>query len=107
MRNFSQFKSKSAHLSEFMATPAAKFISVQATDIVEYELSIDKLGEQDVKALESELTDPRFETDYWKEQINMMLKLGKKSEQQAFAGKGLDYLTDNYLPERLGEMGII
>jgi len=52
-----------------------------------------------------ELTDPRFETDYWKEQINLMLKIGKKAEQQAFAGKGLDYVTDTYLPERLGEMG--
>jgi len=28
----------------------------------------------------------------------MMLKLGKKSEQQAFAGKGLDYVTNTYLP---------
>ena len=67
----------------------------------------DKLNEQDIKALQSELTDPRFDTDYWKEQINMMLKLGKKSEQQAFAGKGLDYVTDVYLPERLGEMGVV
>ncbi len=98
---------KTAHLSEFMATPASKFIGVQSSDIVEYELSTDKLNDQDIKALESELTDPRFETDYWKEQINMMLKLGKKSEQQAFAGKGLDYVTDTYLPERLGEMGVL
>jgi len=79
---------KSAHLSEFMATPAAKFIGVQASDIVEYELSTDKLNDQDIKALESELTDPRFDTPYWKEQINLMLKIGKKAEQQAFAGKG-------------------
>jgi len=98
---------KSAHLSEYMATPAAKFIGVQASDIVEYELSTDKLNDQDIKALQSELTDPRFETDYWKEQINLMLKIGKKAEQQAFAGKGLDYVTDTYLPERLGEMGVI
>jgi DNA topoisomerase-6 subunit A len=98
---------KSAHLSEFMATPAAKFIGVQSSDILEYELSTDKLNDQDIKALQSELTDPRFDTDYWKEQINLMLKIGKKSEQQAFAGKGLDYVTDTYLPERLTEMGVI
>jgi DNA topoisomerase-6 subunit A len=36
-----------------------------------------------------------------------MLKIGKKAEQQAFAGKGLDYVTDKYLPERLTEMGVI
>jgi len=46
------------------------------------------LNDQDIKALESELTDPRFDTPYWKEQINLMLKIGKKAEQQAFAGRG-------------------
>lgn len=98
---------KSAHLSEFMATPSAKFIGVQPSDIIEYELSTDKLNEQDIKALESELTDPRFDTPYWKEQINLQLKLGKKAEQQAFAGKGLDFVTEQYLPERLKELGVI
>jgi DNA topoisomerase-6 subunit A len=29
-----------------------------------------------------------------------------EEEQKAFAGKGLDYVTDTYLPERLGEMGV-
>jgi DNA topoisomerase-6 subunit A len=29
----------------------------------------------------------------------------ENSEQQTFAEKGLDYVTDTYLPERLGEMG--
>lgn len=53
---------KSAHLSEFMATPSAKFLGVQPTDILEYELSTDKLNEQDIKALHSELSDPRFDT---------------------------------------------
>jgi len=98
---------KSAHLSEFMATPEAKFIGVQPTDIVEYELSTDKLNEQDIKALHSELSDPRFDTDYWKGQIQLQLDIGKKAEQQAFAGKGLDYVTDVYLPERLQELDVI
>jgi len=98
---------KSAHLSEFMATPSAKFLGVQPSDILEYELSTDKLNEQDIKALHSELSDPRFDTDYWHQQINLQLEIGKKAEQQAFAGKGLDYVTDTYLPERLREMGVI
>jgi DNA topoisomerase-6 subunit A len=66
---------RSASLSEFIATTAAKFIGVQTSDIVEYELSTDKLNDHDIKVLESELADLRFETDYWKEQINMMLKV--------------------------------
>jgi|GEM_PF-10988 len=98
---------KSAHLSEYMATPDAKFIGVQPSDIVEYELATDKLSEQDIAALRSELSDPRFESEYWKQQINLQLKIGKKAEQQAFAGKGLDFVTETYLPERLKDLGII
>ena len=98
---------KSAHLSEYLAAPKALFLGVQPSDIVEYSLSTDKLTDQDIAALKSELTDPRFDTEYWKEQINLQLKLGKKSEQQAFAGKGLDFVTDTYLPARLSEMGVV
>jgi DNA topoisomerase-6 subunit A len=98
---------KSAHLSEHMATPGSHFIGVQPSDIVEYELSTDKLTDKDVSALRSELSDPRFESDYWKEQISLQLDIGKKAEQQAFAGKGLDFVTDTYLPNRLSELGII
>lgn len=98
---------KTAHLSEYMATPGAQFLGVQPSDIIEYDLSTDKLTNQDIKALHSELEDPRFNTEYWKHQINLQLELGKKAEQQAFAGKGLDYVTDTYLPARLSEMGIL
>lgn len=97
---------KSAHLSEHLVTPTAKFVGVQPTDIVDYNLSTDKLTDQDMHALRSELTDPRFNTDYWKKQIQLQIDLKKKAEQQAFAGKGLDYVTKTYLPERLSELGI-
>jgi hypothetical protein len=29
------------------------------------------------------------------------------AEQQALAKYGLDYVTDKYLPEKLGEMGVL
>ncbi len=66
-----------------------------------------KLTEQDINALRSELSDPRFESEYWKEQIQLQLDIGKKAEQQAFAGKGLDFVTEVYLPNRLKEMGMV
>ncbi|MFD1562004.1 DNA topoisomerase IV subunit A [Haloarchaeobius amylolyticus] len=98
---------KSAHLSEYLATPEAQFIGIQPADIVEYDLPTDPLSDSDVNALESELEDPRFQTDYWEEQIELQLDLGKKSEQQALASHGLDFVTETYLPERLGEMGVL
>lgn len=98
---------KSAHLSKYLATPEAQFIGVQPEDIVEYDLPTDPLADSDVNALESELEDPRFQTDYWEEQIELQLDIEKKSEQQALASYGLDFVTDTYLPERLDEMGIL
>ncbi len=98
---------KSAHLSDYLATPDAKFIGIQPKDIVEYDLPTDPLSDSDKNALESELEDPRYQTDYWREQIELQLDIEKKSEQQALASHGLDFVTDTYLPERLTEMGII
>jgi DNA topoisomerase-6 subunit A len=98
---------KSAHLSEYLATPEARFIGIQPADIVEYDLPTDPLGDSDVNALESELTDPRFQTDYWREQIELQLDIEKKAEQQSLASRGLDFVTDTYLPERLTEMGVL
>lgn len=98
---------KSAHMSELLATPRAQFIGVQPSDIRDYNLPSDTLTEKDVAALQSELTDPRFSSDYWKSQIDLQLKLNLKSEQQAFAARGLDFVTREYLPKRLTEMGIL
>ena len=80
---------------------------VQPSDIRDYNLPSDKLSDKDVEALNAELTDPRFATEYWKKQINLQPELGLKSEQQAFAARGLDFVTKKYLPARLSEMSVI
>ena len=36
-----------------------------------------------------------------------MLKLGKKAEQQALAKYALDFVTERYLPEKLGGLGLM
>ncbi|MEM2935411.1 MAG: DNA topoisomerase IV subunit A [Candidatus Thermoplasmatota archaeon] len=96
---------KTAHISEYLATPSAQFLGVTPSDILSYELPSDKLTEEDINALNAELTDPRFQDDFWKEEIKLQLEINKKSEQQALAKYGLDYVTDVYLPEKMTEMG--
>ncbi|XGI83766.1 DNA topoisomerase IV subunit A [Halorutilales archaeon Cl-col2-1] len=98
---------KSAHLSKHLATPEAEFIGIQPSDIVDYDLPTDPLSDSDINALENELTDPRFDTPYWREQIELQLDIDKKAEQQSLASYGLDFVTDEYLPERLSEMGVV
>ena len=98
---------KTAHISEYLATPAAQYLGVTPSDIENYKLPTDKLSKEDIHALKSELLDPRFQDRFWKHEIKLQLSLGKKSEQQALAKYGLDYVTDTYLPEKLAEMGML
>lgn len=98
---------KTAHISQYLATPSAEFLGVTASDIENYDLPSDKLSEQDVRALQAELTDPRFGTSEWRSEIELMLKNGKKAEQQSLAKYGLNYVTEKYLPEKLTEMGVL
>jgi DNA topoisomerase VI subunit A len=98
---------KTAHISHYLATPAAEFLGVTASDIENYKLPSDHLTDQDVKALRAMQSDPRFATEEWRTEIELMLKNGKKAEQQSLAKYGLNYVTDKYLPEKLGEMGAL
>ena len=98
---------KTAHISEYLATPATQYLGVTPSDIENYDLPTDDLTDEDVKSLKSELTDPRFQESFWKQEIKLQLKMKKKSEQQALAKYGLDYVTDTYLPEKLVELGML
>lgn len=98
---------KTAHISEYLATPTAEFVGITASDILNYQLPTDALTPRDIGALKAELTDPRFATDFWRTEINTMLQINKKAEQQGLAKYGLDYVTDTYLPEKLGEIGMM
>ena len=97
---------KTAHISEYLATPSATYLGVTSDDILAYDLPSDELSKQDIQALESQKSDPRFADGWWREQIEMMLEIGKKSEQQSLAKYGLDFVTDTYLPEKLAELGL-
>lgn len=98
---------KTAHISEYLATPTAQFIGITPSDILNYDLPTDKLSDRDVGALKAELSDPRFANEFWVNEIQAMLGMGKKSEQQALAKYGLSFVTDTYLPEKLAGMGIL
>ncbi|MBT3771548.1 MAG: DNA topoisomerase IV subunit A [Euryarchaeota archaeon] len=97
---------KTAHISEYLATPSAAYIGITPDDILAYDLPSDDLSKNDIQALKAELTDPRFADGMWQDRINLMLEMGVKSEQQSLAKYGLDYVTDTYLPEKMAEAGL-
>ena len=69
---------KTAHISEYLATKEATYLGITADDILAYDLPSDDLTKQDLNALEAELSDPRFATGWWQEQIQLMQEIGKK-----------------------------
>lgn len=95
---------KTAHISDYLAVPTAEYIGITASDILNYDLPTDDLTDKDIAALQAELKDPRFQTEFWKQEIESMLKINKKAEQQALAKYGLDFVTDTYLPEKLSDL---
>ncbi|MFQ6012763.1 MAG: DNA topoisomerase IV subunit A [Thermoplasmata archaeon] len=97
---------KTAHISEYLATPTASFLGITASDILNYDLPTDDLTPQDAKALRDIQSDPRFGDRFWREEVELMLEIGKKAEQQALAKYGLDYVTDAYLPEKIAQLGL-
>jgi DNA topoisomerase VI subunit A len=89
-----------AHLRE-LTTPNAVWLGVYASDIVKYKLPSDKLTEVDIKRLYELKADPRYTEKMWHDELDVFLKIKKKSEQEAFARYGLSYIVDKYLPEKL------
>jgi DNA topoisomerase VI subunit A len=90
----------SAHLRE-LTTPDAVWLGVYASDIVKYKLPSDKLTEIDIKRLHELKADPRYTEKMWHDELDLFLKIKKKSEQEAFARYGLSYIVDTYLPDKL------
>lgn len=96
-----------AHLSQFFCVPQARFLGVTPQDILDYELPTHPLQDVDVKRAKDALkNDPFFKTHTpWRKAIEQLLKLGVRAEQQALAKWGLNYVIDEYLPNKLRNTG--
>jgi len=92
-----------AHINQFFCVPRARFLGVTPQDILDYELPTHDLKEVDVKRANDALgNDPFFQRHKrWVEALELLLEMGKRAEQQALAKWGLNYVIDEYLPEKL------
>ena len=92
-----------AHASEELGTPNARFIGLTISDIKEYKLekSIIKANERDIKRAKELLEYPWFHHKEWKREIKLMLKKKIKAEIEALSSRGLKFLSETYLPEKL------
>ncbi|RLF44226.1 MAG: DNA topoisomerase VI [Thermoplasmata archaeon] len=92
-----------AHASEELGTPSARFIGLTISDISEYRLekSVIKATDQDIRRAKELLQYPWFDHKEWKREIKLMIEKKIKAEIEALSSRGLKFLSETYLPEKL------
>jgi DNA topoisomerase VI subunit A len=102
-RTFKVGSGNAAHINEYFCVPRAEFLGVTPQDIVDYKLPTHPLLETDLKRIKDGIkNDPFVQTHKkWEKALEKMFKMKKRSEQQAFAAKDLNYVLTDYLPNKL------
>ena len=93
-----------AHVSDRISTPEAKFIGLTTSDILDYNLKkcTIKLKEVDIKRAKELLEYEWFKKNpRWQKEINLMLEKGVKAEIEALSHRGLKFMSEEYLPNKL------
>jgi len=92
-----------AHINEFFCVPKAKFLGVTPQDIIDYKLPTHALKDVDIKRIKDGIKNDPFVKHHkqWENALCMMIKMRVRSEQQSLAKHGLNYVLDNYLPQKL------
>jgi len=94
-----------AHINQFFCVPNATFLGLMPQDIDDYGLAkaTHPLDEQDKKrAYDALKNDPFFQAYVpWQEALKKLLKMEVRAEQQALSLHGLNFVMEEYLPEKL------
>jgi DNA topoisomerase-6 subunit A len=91
-----------AHLRD-LTVPTAKWMGVWASDIVKYKLPTDPMTEADIKRAQELKKDPRYTGGVWQRELDIYLKMKRKSELEAFSKYGLPFIVDTYLKQKMQE----
>ena len=91
-------------LSDRLGTPDAKFIGLTTQDVEKYNLPKNvtiKLNKGDLKRADEMLNYVWFKPKPWQEEIQHMLKVGYKVELEALSAKGIQFISNKYLPDKI------
>jgi DNA topoisomerase-6 subunit A len=78
-------------------------IVLHNSDIVKYKLPTDPMTEADLKRAQELKKDPRYHGGVWQRELDIFLKIKRKSELEAFSKYGLTFIVTNYLKEKMEE----
>ncbi len=99
-----------AHISEEQAIPSAKFLGITADDIEQYGLKRNLIAFKDVdfSRLKQMSEYEWFQNSkQWQRQFKMMKDLKAKAEIQALSGRGISFISEKYLPEKIKKQDFI
>lgn len=94
-----------AHINQFFCVPNAKYLGLTPDDIEHYglEKATHPLEEQDKKRAHDALKNDPFFQAYpaWQKALQKLLKMQVRAEQQALSLHGLNFVMEEYLPDKL------
>jgi DNA topoisomerase VI subunit A len=93
-----------AHMSDEMAIKDVRYLGVTCDDVTKYKLERNyiKLTEQDIARLKQMSEYDWFKNHKeWQKQFKLMKQAGAKVEIQSLSARGITFISDVYLPEKI------
>jgi len=93
-----------AHAAERLTIPSVKYVGITMDDVVKYDLKkqIIKLDDKDLARIKQVSQYDWFKNNKdWQRQFKLMKELNGKVEIQALATKGISFISEKYLVEKI------
>ena len=93
-----------AHASERLTIPSVRFLGITAEDIEKYDLKkhFVKLKDTDIARIKQVSQYDWFKDNQaWQNQFKKMKQFGAKAEIQALSSRGISFISEKYLPEKI------
>jgi DNA topoisomerase-6 subunit A len=92
-----------AHVSDRLSTPKARYIGLTMSDIEKFGLQkyTIKAKDVDIKRAKDMMKYEWFKSKEWQKELKMMVTKKYKAELEALSGRGLRFMTQEYLPEKI------
>jgi DNA topoisomerase-6 subunit A len=91
-------------LSDRLGTPDAKYIGLTTLDVEKFQIPHNvtiKMNNLDIKRTKELMQYVWFKPKEWQKELKNMLKMGYKLELEALSAKGIKFISDSYLPEKI------
>ncbi|MDO8556336.1 MAG: DNA topoisomerase IV subunit A [Nanoarchaeota archaeon] len=93
-----------AHASERLTIPNVKYVGITMDDVIKYDLKkhLIKLTDQDFARIKQVSEYDWFKDNKdWQRQFKMMKDFDGKVEIQALSARGISFISEKYLPEKI------